>query len=256
MYMNEYEGRNYGNKWGFSLGFGVSRFDFDDAPTYHARSKEDVYSVRAGMHSVKNLNENNTLRFINRIELGYNRHKAVRSLELNKTYKNKGEYDSYQVSLDSRLEKTVYKSLSTKIDLYAGVNMEYGMTKGFNEKGEGLEVKVKGNDYFSIQPEVGIKASKRAYVGKKTSVKFDLSASYGYELGNFYKNSKASIKNGSSGDYDLISPEKEKGVAKVKAGLTIEKANKMGVSFDVEVRQQMNKKHPDVRYGVSFKYVF
>jgi hypothetical protein len=256
MYMKEYEGKNYGNKWGYSIGFGVSRFDFDDAPTYGRTSKEDVYSVRAGIHGILNFNDKDTFRLVSRLELGYNRHKAERTLELEKSHKNKGEYDSYQVRLDNKVEKTVYRSKSSKIDIFAGVNLEYGAINGFSEKGEGLEVKVKGNDYFSVRPEVGIKGHKRVYVGKKTSVKLEGSASYGYELGNFYEGNAAKIKNGNKGSYDLIRPEKERGVAKGKIGITIEKANKMGVSFDVEVRKQTNKKDVDVRYGVSFKYVF
>jgi hypothetical protein len=256
VYMKEHEGRNYGNKWGYSIGFGVSRFDFDDAPTYNDKSKEDVYSVRAGVHSILNFNDEDSFRWINRLELGYNRHEAQRSLELEKTHKNKGEYDSYQVIANSKLEKTVYRSLSSKIDIYAGVNAEYGMINGFSEKGEGLEVEIKGNDYFSIQPEIGIKGYKRAYIGKKLSIKLEGNASYGYELGNYYEGNEARIKNGSTGTYELIRPEKEKGIAKGKLSLTIEKANKMGVSFDVEARKHTNKKDADLRYGVSLKYVF
>jgi hypothetical protein len=256
MYMKEYEGVNYGNKWGYSIGFGVSRFDFDDAPTYHDKSKEDVYSVRAGIHGVLNFNNDDTFRLISRLELGYNRHEAERALELEKTHKNESEYDSYQASFDSRLEKTVYRSMSSKIDMYAGVNLEYGRIRGFSEEGEGLELEVEGNDYFSVQPEVGIKGHKRAYVGKNVSMKLEGSASYGYELGNFYEENEARIKNGTTGNYELIRPEKDEGIAKGKVGLTIEKANKVGVTFDVALSKQTNKKEVDVRYGVSFKYMF
>ncbi|MGF6907941.1 autotransporter domain-containing protein, partial [Fusobacterium sp. PH5-44] len=171
LYMKEYEGRNFGNKWGYSLGFAVSRFDFDDAPTYGDKSKEDIYSLRAGLHGVKNFNEDDSFRLISRLEIGYNRHESERTLELDKVYKNEGKYNSYQITLDNRLEKTVYRSLSSKVDLYAGLNMEYGKIDGFSEKGDGLELKVKGNDYYSIQPEIGLRAEKRGYIGKKVSAK-------------------------------------------------------------------------------------
>jgi hypothetical protein len=256
VYMKEYEGRNYGNKWGYSIGFGVSRFDFDDAPTYHDKSKEDVYSIRAGIHGVLNFNNEDTFRLISRLELGYNRHEAERTLELEKTHKNKGEYDSYQVSFDNRLEKTIYRSTSSKVDIYAGINLEYGVMKGFSESGDGLEVKVEGNDYFSIQPEIGIKGYKRAYIGKKLSLKLEGSMSYGHEFGNFYDENEAKIRYGGTENYELIRPEKERGVAKGKIGLTIEKANKMGVTIDVEAKKYNNKEKTDLRYGITMKYVF
>ncbi|MGF6906403.1 autotransporter-associated N-terminal domain-containing protein [Fusobacterium sp. PH5-44] len=256
LYMKEHEGRNFGNKWGYTLGFAVSRFDFDDAPTYGDKSKEDMYSLRAGLHGVKNFNEEDSFRLVSRLELGYNRHETKRTLELDKKYKNDASYNSYQVTFDNRLEKTVYRSLSAKIDLFAGVNMEYGYVGGFSEKGDGLYLKVKSNDYFSVQPEIGVSAYKRGYIGKKVSIKLAGELSYAYELGENYNRNKAKVRNGSTGYYDLIQPEKEEGIIKGKVGLTIEKANKMGVTFDVEARKHDRKDKTDVRYGVKFKYVF
>ncbi|MDR3259376.1 MAG: autotransporter-associated N-terminal domain-containing protein [Fusobacteriaceae bacterium] len=259
MYMNEFEGRNYGNKWGYTVGFAASRFDFDDAPTYHDKSKEDIYSLRGGMHLVHNFNNDDSFRWISRVEIGYNRHIAERSIEIDKTYKNKASYNSYNVSLDNKLEKTVYRTPSAKIDIYAGLNLEYGAFSGFSEKekGEGgALLTVKNGDYFSIQPEVGVQASKRKYIGKKLSAKITGNLSYAHELGNNYNENKAKVKNGTFGNYTLIRPEKEKGVIKGNIGFTIEKANKFGVTFDVEARKHSSKDKMDLQYGVRIKYVF
>ncbi|MDU1893016.1 MAG: hypothetical protein E6767_20250, partial [Dysgonomonas sp.] len=86
LYMKEKEGTEYGSKYGYTLGFAGSKFDFDDGG-----SKEDVYSLRVGAHRVKNLSEEHKVSWLSRIELGYNRHIAKRKLELDKTYENKGE---------------------------------------------------------------------------------------------------------------------------------------------------------------------
>ena len=43
-----------------------------------------------------------------RVELGYNRHSAKRKIELNKTYENKADYNTYSVSIDNKLSKTIY----------------------------------------------------------------------------------------------------------------------------------------------------
>jgi hypothetical protein len=259
LYMNEFEGRNFGNKWGYTVGFAASRFDFDDAPTYGDKSKEDIYSLRGGMHLVHNFNNEDSFRWISRVEVGYNRHIAERSLEIDKTYKNKASYNSYNVSLDNRLEKTLYRSPSAKIDIYAGVNLEYGTFSGFSEeeKGEGgALLSVRNGDYFSIQPEIGVEASKRRYIGKKLSAKITGNLSYAHELGNNYDVNKAKVKNGSFGNYNLIRPEKETGIIKGNMGFSLEMANKIGVTFDVEARKHSNKDKTDLQYGVKFKYVF
>jgi len=234
----------------------VSRFDFDDAPTYGGKSKEDIYSVRAGIHGVRNFSEDDTFRLVSRLELGYNRHETKRTLELDRSYTNKAKYDTYQVTFDNRFEKTLYRSLTTNLELYAGVNAEYGSIKNFSESGDGLFLEIKGNDYFSVQPEVGLSGSRRAYLGKNISAKLTGDLSYAYELGENYNNNKARVKNGTEGWYNLIRPEKEEGFFKGKVGLGLERANRYGISFEVEARKHDNKKEADLRYGVRFNYKF
>ena len=260
LYMNEFEGRNYGNKWGYSLGFAVSRFDFDDAPTYGDDSKEDVYSIRAGIHKVTSLDEDDTWNLITKLEVGYNKHETERTLELDNVYTNKGKFDSYNVSLDNRLSKTLYRSNSKELKLYGDLNMEYGQVNGFTEKAKGnsgLELKIDNRDYYSIEAALGVQGSTRAYLGKKMSVKLVGDLSYGYDFGNTYdKKVKAKVAGGTEDWYNLIRPEEEKGRIKGKVGLTVENANNFGVTFDVEARKHDNKKDADLRYGVKFNYKF
>ncbi|MGF6905875.1 autotransporter-associated N-terminal domain-containing protein [Fusobacterium sp. PH5-44] len=259
MYMKEEEGRKYGNKKGYSVGFAVSRFDFDDSPTYGSDSKEDVYSVRAGVHNVHSFGTEDTTRLVSRLELGYNRHEATRTLELDKVYKNEGKYNSYQVTLDNRLEKDFYRDLHTTIRGYVGLNVEYGYVDGFTEKAKGdsgLLLKVKSNDYFSVEGEVGVNATHRILVGKKLSVKLTGDLAYGHEFGTNYDRNKAKVAEGTEGYYSLIKPEEEKDHVKGRVGITIEKANHYGLTFDVEARKHSNKDSSDVRYGVRFNYKF
>jgi hypothetical protein len=256
LYMKEKEGRNYANKWGWYAGFAYSTFRFDDAPRLGGPSREAVFSLRAGIHGTKTLDSNNTLRWKNRLELGYNLHDAKRTIEFDKRYVNKARYGSYQVKYNTRLEKTVHRTLSSKIDLYAGLNLEYGAIPKFKERGDGLHLDVKGANYFSVRPEAGISVMKRRMIGKETSLKLEADLGYGHELGSFYGENKARIHNGNRGYYELIRPEKEKGAVTGRVGLTFEKANKAGITFEVEARKPMNKKDMDVRFGVRFKYVF
>ncbi|MDR3258166.1 MAG: hypothetical protein LBT51_00940 [Fusobacteriaceae bacterium] len=259
LYMKEFEGMTYGNKWGYLLGFAVSRFDFDDAPTFHDKSKEDMYSVRAGFYNVHSFDNNDRMRLISRLEFGYNRHETERTLELDKVYKNKGSYDSYIGTLDNRLEATVYRSISAKVELYAALNLEYVHINGFTEKAKdnsGITLDVKGEDYFSAVGEVGINGSKRIYLGKKISTKLEGSLAYLHEFGNNHDRNKTRV-NGSDGEYsNLIRPAKEKGAVVGKIGVTFEKRDHYGITFEVEVQKHQNKKDTDVKYGIRLNCKF
>ena len=254
LYMKEKEGTEYGSKYGYTLGFAGSKFDFDDGG-----SKEDVYSLRAGVHRVKNLSDEYKVSWLSRIELGYNRHIAKRKLNLHKTYENKGEYNTYSVTFDNRLTKVIYTDLSRQLDVYADLDLEYGKVDDFKEsagsKG-GLEVQIKDNDYLSAQLGAGVKASQRIYAGNDVSVKVTADVKYAYELGDNYDGNKARLKNGGEGYYSLITPEEKEGKLTGKIGLTVEKANHMGVTFEVEAADEGNRKDSSIKYGVRFNYKF
>ena len=254
LYMKEKEGTEYGSKYGYTIGFAGSKFDFDDGG-----SKEDVYSLRVGAHRVKNLSEEHKVSWLSRIELGYNRHIAKRKLNLHETFENKGEYNTYSVALDNRLTKVIYTDLSRQLDVYADLDLEYGKIDDFKEsagsKG-GLEVQIKDNDYLSAQAGAGVKASQRIYAGNDISVKVTADVKYAYEFGDNYDGNKAKLKNGEEGYYSLITPEEREGKLTGKIGLTVEKANHMGVTFEVEAADEGHKKDSSIKYGVRFNYKF
>ena len=254
LYMKEKEGTEYGSKYGYTIGFAGSKFDFDDGG-----SKEDVYSLRVGAHRVKNLSDEHKVSWLSRIELGYNRHIAKRKLNLQETFENKGEYNTYSVAFDNRLTKVIYTDLSRQLDVYADLDLEYGKVDDFKEhagsKG-GLEVQIKDNDYLSAQAAAGVKAQQRIYVVNDVSVKVTADVKYAYELGDNYDGNKARLKNGGEGYYSLITPDEKEGKLSGKVGVTVEKANHMGVTFEVEAADESNRKDSSVKYGVRFNYKF
>ena len=253
LYMKEKEGTEYGSKYGYTLGFTGSKFEFEND------SKEDVYSLRAGVHRVKNLSEEHKVSWLSRIELGYNRHIAERKLNLHETFENKGEYNTYSVALDNRITKVIYTDLSRELDIYADLDLEYGKVDGFTESAGsngGLEVQIKDNDYLSAQLGAGVKASQRIYAGNDVSVKVTADVKYAYELGDNYDGNKARLKNGGEGYYSLITPDEREGKLIGKVGLTVEKANYMGVTFEVEAADEGNREDSSVKYGVRFNYKF
>jgi hypothetical protein len=260
IYMKEYDGKNYGNKYGYSVGFAVSKFKFDDDYKFDNKSKEDIYSLRVGMHNVKSITRSDgkdKLRLITRFELGYNRHESNRVIELDKVYRTKGKYNTFNITFDNKLEYNISRSHSHSLDIYGAVNMEYSKIGGFSEKSsDGLELQIKKNDNLSVEAEVGVQGHKRILIGKKVSAKLEGKIAYSHEFGNSSKANRARVAKGGGDYYSLIEPEKEKGAVKASVGITFEKANKAGITFEVEARKYNHKKDVDISYGVRFKYVF
>ena len=254
MYMNESE-KGEGEKSGYSLGFADSKFKFKD----DGGSKEEVYSLRAGAHWLNNVSDDNKTTLLTRGELGYNRHITERKLALHQTFDNKGKYDSYTISFDNRLNRELYRNNERELNAYLLLDAEYGKTKGFTErkgKNGGLEVHVKSNDYLSIQAGAGVKGRQQIYTKDDVSVKLSGDIKYVYEFGDNYDGNKAKLKNGSEGYYSLVTPEKKKGALVGTAGLTIEKTDHMGVTFEVQAADEQNKDDISLRYGVRFNYKF
>ncbi|MDR3259600.1 MAG: autotransporter outer membrane beta-barrel domain-containing protein, partial [Fusobacteriaceae bacterium] len=161
------------------------------------------------------------------------------------------------VTLDNKLEFTLYKSLKTTIDGYIALNMEYGYLSNFSEslgKNGGLTLNVKDNDYLSIQPEIGVKASRRIYLGKKLSLKLEGTLAYAYELGEYYNGNKVRSDNVRREWTALIEPEKEKGKVKGKIAISLEKPDHYGITFEVESNKTDSKRDKDIIYSVRFNY--
>jgi hypothetical protein len=258
VYMKEKEGRKYGEKWGWYLGFGVGRFEFEDGEILKGgRSKETVYGLRAGLQHVKNVDGGDTLRLITGIETGYNRHETDRLMEMDRAYRNKGSYDSYQVSLSNRLEKVLTRGYSHKVEVYGGVDLEYGRSQHFRERGDGVHLEVKGSEYYSVEATVGIKGEIRKALVAGLEGKISGEVGYGRELNeSSYRGIKARVAEGKEDYYDLIRPKQEKGSVRGKVGLTIERGEKAGITLSVEGRKYDHKEKVDARVGVSFTYKF
>jgi hypothetical protein len=258
--MKEYEGKNYAHKYGYMAGFAVSKFEFDDAPTYNEKSTEDIYSLRLGLYNSFTFGESNFLTLRSKLEIGANIHEAKRKIELEKTYTNNGKYESYNVMFDNRLSMEIYKSYKSEIKLYGDLNLEYGYISKFKEKAKGdsgLELQIEGRDYFRAEMALGVKAAHRIHVGNNFSVKITGDISYGYQFGNGdTEYVKAKVYKGDEGTYNLIRPFEEKGKLKGIVGVTFEKANHYGVTFDVEATKHDNKASNDIKYSLRFNYKF
>ena len=265
LYMHEEEGLTYGTKYGYTLGIAGSEFKFDDDNAGSSGSSEDVYSLRVGAHREQKLGKTK-FTWLTRGELAYNYHNTDRKMQLGQgvngqveSFDNEADYSSYGASFKNELSYTAYSTLSTKLKVYGGANLEYGAMVGFSEetgsKG-GLELEVKGNDYFVGELEAGLRGSKKIYLGKNLNLNLTADAGYGYDLGDNYPGNEARLKNGGEGYYDLINSEKAEGTLKGKLGIGLEKANHYGITFEAEWNKRDNRTEEDVKYSARFNYKF
>ena len=259
LYMHEKEGLKYGTKYGYTLGFTGSTFKFDDDTAGSSGSEEDIYSLRVGAHREQKLGTSK-FTWLTRGELAYNYHDTERNMQIGpEKYDNEAGYSSYGASFKNELSYKAYSTLSTDLKVYGGANLEYGAMEGFTEKTGskgGLELEVKGNDYFIGELEAGLKGSKKIYLGKNINLKVSADAGYAYDLGDNYPGNKAKLKNGGEGYYDLITTEKAEGSLRGKVGLGLEKANHYGVTFEVEWNKRDNRSDEDIKYSARLNYKF
>lgn len=249
MYMRDIDGEVYGEKHGYSLGFAVSDFDFENSS-----SKEKVYSLRSGLHNVKPF-MNNKVSLLTTFDITYNRHKSEREILLDRKYKNVGRINSYKVDFENKLSKTIYRDLESEFSIYTALDFGYEKIGAFNESGT-LALRVHDNDFFSTKGKVGLRGYKRFYVGNGIALKPLSTIEYSYEFGNVYSANEAKLRDSSMNYYNLPCPAKEKGVIKANLGLALEKVDHMGVTIQVEFENNENRHEDEVNYSLRFNYKF
>lgn len=249
MYMRDIDGQTYGEKHGYSLGFAVSNFDFENNS-----SKEKVYSLRSGLHNVKPF-MNNQVSLLTTFDITYNRHKSEREMLLDKKYKNVGRVNSYAIDFENKLSKILYRDLESEFSIYTALDLEYEKINAFNESGT-LALRIHDNDFFSTKGKVGLRGYKRFYIGNGIALKPLSTVEYSYEFGNVYSANEAKLKDSSMNYYDLPCPAEEKGIIKASLGLALEKVDHMGVTFQVEFENNENRHEDEVSYSLRFNYKF
>lgn len=247
-YMREYEENNLNRKYGFNLGFAVSKFDFDDSG-----SEEDVYSLRTGVHHVKWFE--NGISLTSKAEIGYNRHSTDRKIDLGiEKHDADSDFNSYHVSLDNKVRKVIFKGENTEVGAYTGLNLEYGRFDKIKEN-DFADLKVKAGDYMSSKAFVGADAQNTQYLPNDWAVKFKGDIQYSYDFGKNYDENRANINN-SSGYYSLMNEMETKGAVSGKAGVSFEKSDYMSVSLEGDYIKDFERDEDYWRAGLRFTYKF
>ena len=171
---------------------------------------------------------------------------------VDETFEAKSDYTTYGAALKNEIGKGFRTSERTSIRPYGALNLEYGTYSGIKEEGP-MALELKGNDYFSVQPELGISFNYNKPVGIKSHFKASLTAAYANEVGkvNDVKN-KAKLK-GTTTDYYELRGDKEdkKGSGKFDLNISVDNTR-----FGVTVNAGYDTKGKNVRGGIGFRVIY
>ncbi|WP_291255191.1 OmpA family protein [Fusobacterium sp.] len=248
-YMKEFEDVNYDNKYGYTFGFTGSKFKFRD----NGRSKENIYSLKGGVHNVKSFNKD--LDLLTKLDVGLNYHDMTRKLAFGPvSYKNDSDYYSYYVGLDNKFRKTIFKNYQNEFGAYAGAELEYGRFTNIKENGT-LALKVKSNDYYIAKGMAGFSGTGRKYLGNDWTAKITGDVGYSYDFAKYDEN-KVKLRKSNSGYTSILDEVDSKGKVTGKIGIGFERLNHLGVTLEGEVSRDIARDEDYWRVGLRFNYKF
>ena len=248
-YVHEDETVRLGESTGWYAGVVENKLKFKDL----GNSKEEQLQGKLGIFKSVPFDENNSLNWTisGDIFVGYNRMNR-RYLVVDDIFGAKSRYYTYGLGVKNEISKSFRLSEGFSFTPHAGLNLEYGRFSKIKEKSGEMRLEVRGNDYFSIRPEVGADLAYKYSFGNN-NLKVSVGVAYENELGKVANaNNKARVAYTTADWYNLRG-EKEDRRGNVKADLNIGWDNqRVGVTANVGY----DTKGENVRGGVGFRVIF
>ena len=251
VYVHENETVKLGRQSGWYAGAVTNRFEFKDL----GKSRETQTMVKAGLFKTMSPKSDHNGSFTWTVagEAFVGRNDMKRKYWIvDETFEAKSDYTTYGAALKNEIGKGFRTSERTSIRPYGALNMEYGRYSGIDEEGP-MALELKGNDYFSVQPEAGISFNYKHPIGVKSHFRAGLTAAYTNEIGkvNDVKN-KAKLK-GTTTDYYELRGDKEDRKGNGKFDLNIGVDN---TRFGVTLNGGYDTKGKNVRGGIGFRVIY
>ena len=249
-YVHEKEDVRLGDTVGWYAGVIQNRFKFKDL----GGSKENVTMLRAGAFKSIPFDYNNSLNVTVSAE-GYVARSEMdrRFLIVDEVFGAKSTYNSYGASVKGEVSKEFRTGERTSIRAYGSLKAEYGKFNNIEEKTGEVRLNVKGNDYYSVKPEVGAEFKYKRHVAKKATVTATVSIGYENELGKVADvNNKARVAF-TEADWFKMRSEKEdrRGNFKVDFNIGVEN-QKAGITFNAGY----DTKGQNIRGGIGFRVIY
>jgi len=251
-YVHEDEKIKMGNSDGWYAGVVTNRFKFKDI----GKSKENQTLFKAGVFKTMSPNKdyNGALQWTigGDVFAGINDMKR-RYLVVDEVFQAKSDYHSYGAALKTDLGYDIRLSERTHFRPYGALKMEYGRFNDIKEDSGEMRLEIKGNDYFSVKPEVGMEFKFVQPLAVRTKLSVGLTAAYENELGKVGDvNNKGRVRY-TTADWFGIRGEKEDRKGNGKFDLNIGVDN---TRFGVTVNGGYDTKGKNVRAGIGFRAIY
>ena len=251
-YVHENETVKLGNSSGWYAGAVNNNFKFKDI----GKSRENQTMVKAGIFKTMSpyTDYNGSLRWTvaGDIFAGKNEMKR-RFLVVDDIFSDKSYYTSYGAAFKTDLGYDIRMSERTHLRPYGSLKMEYGRFSNIKEDDGEVRLEVKGNDYFSVKPEVGVEFKYVQPMAVRTNLSVGLTVAYENELGKVGDvNNEARVRY-TNADWFGIRGEKEDRRGNGKFDLNIGVDN---TRFGVTVNAGYDTKGNNVRGGIGFRAIY
>ena len=251
-YVHEDETVKLGNSSGWYAGAVNNSFKFKDI----GKSRENQTMLKAGIFKTMSpyTDHNGSLRWTvaGDVFLGKNEMKR-RFLVVDDIFNAKSDYMSYGAAFKTDLGYDIRMSERTHLRPYGALKMEYGKFSNIKEDNGEVRLEVKGNDYFSVKPEVGVEFKYVQPMAVRTNLSVGLTAAYENELGKVGDvNNEARVRY-TNADWFGIRGEKEDRRGNGKFDLNIGVDN---TRFGVTVNAGYDTKGSNVRGGIGFRAIY
>ena len=247
-YVHEGKTSKTGNASGWYAGAVTNQFKFKDL----GKSTEQDTMIKAGIFktiSPKN-DQNGSLKWT----ISGNVFGGINSMHrkfwvVDDTFESKANYYTYGAALKNELGYDIRLSERIHFRPYGALKMEYGRFTDIKEDNGQMNLEVKGNDYFSVKPEIGAEFKYIQPLSLNTNLSVGLSAAYENELGKLNRLNQARVRYTTADWYNLRN-EKEDRKGNGKFDLNIGVGN---TGFGVTANLGYDTKGKNIRGGLGFK---
>ena len=251
-YVHEDETVKMGNSQGWYAGAVTNRFKFKDI----GHSREDQTQIKAGIFKTMSpaTDHNGSLQWTigGDIFAGINNMKR-RYLVVDDIFQAKSNYHTYGAALKTDLGYDIRLSERTHLRPYGALKMEYGRFNKIKEDSGEMRLEVKGNDYFSVKPEVGLEFKYVQPLAVRTNLTVGLTAAYTDELGKVGNVNNEGRVRYTNADWFGIRGEKEDRRGSGKFDLNIGVDN---TRFGVTVNGGYDTKGENIRGGLGLRLIY
>ncbi len=249
-YVHEDETLKLGANTGWYAGVVHNTFNFKDI----GESKEETTIGKLGIFKTTTFDNNGSLKWKISGEgmLGYSEMNR-KFLVVDEIFGARSTYTSYGLALRNELSKEIRLSERTSLKPYGSIDIEYGKYGNIKEKTGEVRLEVKGNDYYSVKPELGLEFKYKQPMFIRTNLTASIGIAYENELGKVNDvDNKARVAY-TNADYFNLRSEKENKEGNLKGDLKLGIENsRVGFTLDLGY----DTKGENVRGGVGLRVIY